>query len=145
MQKAIQKSKTIYGLKVRTKNEDEMDPKSAKIGAMWGEYFSTIAPTLPQNTLAYGVYTNYESDAFGAFDVIAGSEVKNSELEKVTLAEGNYLCFKANGELPQAVIDIWGKIWAYFADENCKEKRVFNTDYELYLGESEAEIYIGVE
>jgi len=35
--------------------------------------------------------------------------------------------------------------WAYFADENCTEKRVFKTDYELYLGESEAEIYIGVE
>ncbi len=145
MQKITQKSKTIYGLKVRTKNEDEMNSQTAKIGKMWGEYFSTIAPTLPQDTLAYGVYTNYESDAFGEFDVIAGSEVKNSELGKVILAEGNYLCFKANGELPQAIIETWGEIWAYFTDENCKEKRVFNTDYELYLGEREAEIYIEVE
>jgi len=112
---------------------------------MWGEYFSSIAPTLPQGTEAYGVYANYESDAFGEFDVFAGSVVENATLENVTLEAGNYLCFKADGELPQAVIDTWGEIWAYFADENCKEKRAFKTDYELYLGESEAEIYIGVE
>ena len=68
--------------KVRTKNKDEMNPQTAKIGKMWGEYFSTIAPTLPQDTHAYGVYTNYESDAFGAFDVIAGSEVENSKLKR---------------------------------------------------------------
>lgn len=122
-----------------------MNPQTAKIGQMWGKWFSTIALTLPQDTKVYGIYTNYESDAFGAFDVIVGSEVENSELEKVTLAEGNYLCFKAKGELPQAVIDTWGEIWAYFADKNCKEKRAFTADYELYLGESEAEIYIGVE
>jgi len=145
MQKITQKSKTIYGLKVRTKNENEMNPQTAKIGQMWGEYFSSIAPTLAQGTERYGVYTNYESDAFGEFDVSAGSTVENAALEKVTLEAGNYLCFKADGELPQAVIDTWGTIWAYFSDENCKEKRTYKTDYELYLSESEAEIYIGVE
>ena len=145
MQKVKKESKVIYGLKVRTKNEDEMNPQTAKIGKMWGEYFSTIAPTLAQGTEAYGVYANYESDAFGEFDVFSGSVVENATLEKVTLEAGNYLCFKVDGELPQAVIDTWGEIWAYFADENCKEKRIFKTDYELYLGESEAEIYIGVE
>jgi len=145
MTKVTQKSKTIYGLKVRTTNEKEMNPQTAKIGALWGEYFAKILPTLPEGTQGYGVYANYESDAFGEFDVFAGSDIANDRLEKVTLEEGNYLCFKTNGELPQAVIETWGEIWAYFSDEHCKEVRAYKTDYELYLNESEAEIYIGVE
>ena len=145
MKRVTQKSKTIYGLKVRTTNEKEMNPETAKIGGLWGEYFSTILPTLPNSTQMYGVYANYESDAFGVFDVFAGSEIVNDALEKVTLSEGNYLCFKAKGELPQAVIETWGEIWAYFSDEHCKEIRTFKSDYELYLSENEAEIYIGVE
>jgi len=144
MNKVTQKSKTIYGLKVRTTNEKEMNPETAKIGALWGDYFENILPTLPEATQGYGVYANYESDAFGEFDVFAGSEVLNDALEKVVLKEGNYLCFKTNGELPQAVIETWGEIWAYFSDEHCKEIRTYKTDYELYLSENEAEIYIGV-
>jgi len=71
--------------------------------------------------------------------------MKNEELETVTLYEGNYLCFEAKGEMPQAVIETWGEIWAYFSGDNCSEKRVFKTDFELYLGQDKAEIYIGVE
>jgi len=145
MKKVTRESKTISGLKVRTTNEAEMNPQTAKIGQMWGEFFEKIAPTLDENRSVYGVYTNYESDAFGEFDVIAGSDMKNEELETVTIKEGNYLCFQAKGEMPQAVIETWGKIWAYFSDENCREKRVFKSDFELYLGQDEAEIYIGVE
>lgn len=92
-----------------------------------------------------GVVLNSIFAYIGEFDVFAGSEVENSKLEKVTLEEGNYLCFKTNGELPQAVIDTWGEVWQYFSDESCPDKRVFKTDYELYLSENEAEIYIGVE
>ena len=44
MTKVIQKSKTIYGLKVRTTNEKEMNPETAKIGALWGGYFAKILP-----------------------------------------------------------------------------------------------------
>jgi len=145
MKKVQLESKTISGLKVRTTNEAEMNPETAKIGQMWGAFFKKIAPTLEENTSVYGVYTNYESDAFGEFDVIAGSDMKNEELETVTLYEGNYLCFEAKGEMPQAVIETWGKIWTYFSDENCSEKRVFKTDFELYLEQDKAEIYIGVE
>jgi len=145
MKKVKLESKTISGLKVRTKNEAEMNPETAKIGQMWGEFFEKIAPTLEENASVYGVYTNYEADAFGEFDVIAGSDMQNEELETVTLHEGNYLCFEAKGEMPQAVIETWGEIWAYFSEVNCSEKRVFKSDFELYLGQDKAEIYIGVE
>ncbi len=147
MKKITQEAKTITGFKVRTKNEDEMNPKTAKIGALWQNYFEQIMPTLGEMPPpAYGVYSNYESDAFGEFDVLVGGQgVENiADLETVTLEEGNYLCFEANGELPQAVIDTWGEIWSYFSDENCSQKRLFKTDYECYMSQSEAKIYIGV-
>ena len=144
MKKVELKSKKIYGLTIRTNNEKEINPETAQIGALWGEYFAKVLPTLPESSKGYGVYSNYESDAFGDFDVMAGAEIENEELATVTLQEGTYLCFKAEGELPQAVIDTWGEIWNYFADENCSEIRVFKTDFELYLSESEAEVYIGI-
>ncbi len=148
MQKVKLENRTIIGLKVRTKNEDEMNPNTQKIGSLWQNFFTNIMPSLGETPPPlYGVYSNYESDANGEFDVLVGA--KSVELldarEKVILEEGTYLCFKAKGELPQAVIETWGEIWAYFSDENSKEKRAYRTDFELYLSKDEAEIYIGVE
>ncbi|HIP29078.1 MAG TPA: AraC family transcriptional regulator [Sulfurovum sp.] len=142
------KSKTITGLQVRTKNEDEMNPEVAKIGALWQNFFANIMPTLGETPPPlYGVYSNYESDAHGEFDVLVGAEevVQTKERASVTLKESKYLCFKAKGELPQSVIETWGEIWAYFSDENCKDVRVYKTDFEKYISRDEAEIYIGVE
>jgi len=140
--------KTITGLKVRTKNEDEMNHKRAQIGALWQNFFENIMPS-PGETPPplYGVYSNYESDAHGEFDVLVGAEeVEKSEgRESIVLQEGRYLCFTAKGELPQAVIETWSEVWAYFADENCKEKRVYKTDFEKYISQDEAEIYIGIK
>ncbi len=147
MQKVTVKSKTITGLKVRTNNEDEMNPKIAKIGALWQNFFEHIMPTLGETPPPlYGVYTHYESDAHGEFDLFVGAkEVEKSDgRESVTLEEGTYLCFRAKGELPQAVIDTWGKIWNYFSDEKCQEKRAYKTDFEKYISQDEAEIYIGI-
>ncbi len=148
MKKINLTNKIITGLKIRTKNSDEMNPDVAKIGLLWQSFFLDIVPTLKEtNVPTYGVYTNYESDAMGEFDVLVGVENLpiSDELSSVTLKEGKYLCFESKGEMPQAVIETWGEIWNYFSDENCKEKRAYGTDFELYLSESEAEIYIGVE
>ena len=147
MKKIKLTSKVITGLKTRTKNSDEMNPKIAKIGSLWQNFFAKLVPTLEKPTVPmYGVYTNYESDAMGEFDLLVGVEnLKESDkLTSVTLKEGNYLCFESKGEMPQAIIETWGEIWAYFSDKNCTEKRAYGTDFELYLSQSEAEIYIGV-
>ena len=148
MQKVKLENKTIIGLKARTKNEDEMNPKVAKIGALWQNFFENIIPLLGETPPPlYGVYSNYESDAHGEFDVLVGAESVEltDDREKIILKEGTYLCFESKGEMPQAVIDTWAKIWAYFSDDNCQEKRTYGTDFELYLNQNEAEIYIGVE
>jgi predicted transcriptional regulator YdeE len=70
---------TVAGLRVRTTNAAEHQPQSAKIGPMWGRFFSeeqaeSIPGKIPGSAI-YGVYSAYESDASGAFDVTAGVAV----------------------------------------------------------------------
>ena len=139
-------AKTIVGLQIRTKNADEMNPDTQKIAPLWGRFFHEMFPTLKEDATVYGVYHNYESDAMGEFDVLVGADVMDmtDEMTSVTLAEGQYLMFPVEGELPQAIIDTWGKVWAYFDDPSVDERRAYETDFELYTSATEAEIYIGV-
>ena len=140
-------AKTIKGLQIRTKNADEMNPETQKIAPLWGKFFAEIMPTFSATPPPlYGVYSNYESDAFGEFDVLVGADVleESDSFKSVTLEAGKYLVFTAKGELPQAIIETWGQVWAYFEDPSIDEKRAFKTDFELYTSETEAEIYIGV-
>jgi len=69
---------------------------------------------------------------------------QTNERASISLNEGKYLCFTAKGELPQTVIETWGEVWAYFADENYKDVRVYKTDFEKYISKDKAEIYIGI-
>ncbi|TOM26552.1 GyrI-like domain-containing protein, partial [Vibrio parahaemolyticus] len=96
----------------------------------------------------FGIYTNYESDFTGAFDVIACSDTLSPEIlsdsVKVNVTSGKYVTFAASGEMPQAVIDLWGKVWSYFSSENCLYKRAYTTDFEYYKSAHEVEISIAV-
>lgn len=144
IQKVVLETKTIVGLQTRTKNVDEMNPDTGKIAPLWGRYYNEVLPNLSEGTTVYGVYYNYESDATGMFDVLAGSEQEGEGLASVTLEEGRYLKFPVKGEMPEAIIDAWGKVWAYFEDPSIDEKRAYETDFEVYKSADEAEIYIGV-
>ena len=137
-------SKTIYGLQTRTRNVDEINLDTGKIAPLWGRYYNEVFPHLGEGTTVYGVYSNYESDAHGMFDVLAGSEQEGEALASVTLEEGRYLKFPVKGEMPQAIIDAWGQVWAYFDDPSIDERRAYGTDFEHYISADEAEIYIGV-
>ena len=137
-------SKTISGLQTRTQNTDEMNTETQKIAPLWGKFYAELMPTLKEGTALYGVYTNYESDADGMFDVLVGSEQEGEGLVSVTLEAGKYLKFSAKGEMPQAIIDTWKQVWAYFEDPSIDERRAYETDFEHYISMNEAEIYIGV-
>ncbi len=140
-------AKTITGLQVRTKNADEMNPETQKIAPLWGRFFAEVLPTLGTTPPPlYGVYSNYESDAFGEYDLLVGAEVleEGDGIKSVTLEAGKYLVFTAKGELPQAIIETWGQVWAYFEDPSIDERRAYKTDFEHYISKDEAEIYIGV-
>jgi len=141
------KEKIIYGISTRTKNIDEMNPQTAKIGAIWQKFYQTVEC----EEKVYGVYYNYESDANGEFDVLAGYETSNEKLESVKIEKGKYLVFHKTYEenndnsTVQAIIETWGKIWEYFSNENSQYKRAYRTDFEYYKNQNEIEIYISIQ
>jgi len=146
IQKVERISKRIIGLQVRTKNTDEMNADTHKIAPLWARFYDEVFPSLREDATVYSVYHNYASDAQGEFDVLVGADVLsvNEEMTEVTLVEGRYLVFRVKGEFPQAIIDGWEKVWAYFEDPSIDEKRSFETDFEVYNSTDEMEIYIGV-
>lgn len=146
IQKVNIESKRIKGLQIRTKNSDEMHTNTQKIAPLWGRFFQEVLPTLPEGTTVYGVYHNYASDAQGEYDVLIGTDMleRSEEMQEVTLQEGRYLMFPVKGELPQAIMDAWQRVWAYFDDPSIDERREYGTDFEKYISKDEVEIYIGV-
>ncbi len=141
------KSFTVQGFQVRTTNAAEQMSSTAKIGALWQRYFSTPGVAMSE---IYGVYSGYESDWTGAFDVTAGSEVSPSAMPKadhatVQIEGGQYLLFHAKGAMPQAVFEAWGRVWQYFCAPRADWQRCYVTDFEQYLGADEVAVCIGVK
>ncbi|MEF1290152.1 GyrI-like domain-containing protein [Vibrio sp. M260118] len=138
----------VAGYSVRTTNLAEQEEGTAKIGHLWQRFFSEVAPSLDPGAKVYGLYTNYESDYTGEFDVIACSDClisSDADFVSTQIATGNYLVFSAKGEFPTVVIELWKEVWAYFSDPNYPHQRSYNTDFEFYKSADEVEIYIGVE
>lgn len=65
-------------------------------------------------------------------------------IKKVVQEERFYLVFPVKGKRPKATEETWAKIVAYFEDESIDERRSFEHDFEKYISEEEAEIYIEV-
>ena len=143
--------KLIYVISTRTKNSNEMNPETAKIGAIWQKFDSTVEVNYKGGEKVYGVYYNFESDANGEFDVLAGYETLNDKLDTVKIQKGKYLVFNKvfdetdDNTRIQAVIETWGKVWEYFSNENSQYKRIYKTDFEYYKNQNEIEIYISIE
>lgn len=141
---------TVAGLQVRTINSDEFNSKTAKLPQLWGQFQSAgVADSVPnrlEKESIFGVYSDYDSDATGFYSVTAGVMVspESSLLATVHVQPGDYLVFEGQGDMPQAVVDTWKRVWSYFAD-NTKYKRNYKTDFERYQGPNSIAIYIGVE
>ena len=72
--KTLTETIACQGLSVRTTNQQELNPVTAKLGTLWLSFYQNIFSKLPAGSAAYGIYHNYESDAHGAFDVTASCE-----------------------------------------------------------------------
>ena len=142
--------KIIYGISTRTKNANEMHPETAKIAAIWQKFDSTVEVNYKDDEKVYGVYYNYESDANGEFDVLAGYKTSHDKLDTVKIQKGKYLVFNKTFENTddntriQAIIETWGNIWEYFSNESSQYKRMYKTDFEYYKDPYEIEIYISI-
>ena len=76
-EKYITESFKIVGLSIRTSNN-----KNEEIIALWGKLFSENLSEKVINKVnndIYCVYSNYENDQYGEYDVILGFKVSNIE------------------------------------------------------------------
>ncbi len=137
----------IAGISVRTTNAAEFNPATGQIAGLWGRFFSEGLPdSLPgkrADSPNYGVYSGYESDYMGAFDVTAGVATTQSA-GGLALQAGDYLVFSGTGPMPQTVLQTWGVVWQYF-QSNPNVQRSYATDFEAYLSPNKVEIHIGVK
>lgn len=142
----------VAGIRVRTTNQEEMSPETAKLGSLWGRFFQEgiagrIANQVPDSP-SYGVYSDYESDVNGPYSVTAGVQIDpagtgGGEFTHVDVRGGEYLVFAGKGAMPQVVIDTWLAVWDYFSQPS-EFTRAYTTDFELYKGMDEVVIHISV-
>jgi len=136
----------VSGLTVRTTNREENDPATARIGALWNRFFGEqtygSTPHRTSDTRIFSVYSAYESDAHGAFDVTAGVAVAEGP-NSIAIEAGDYLVFTGRGEMPQMVIATWQRIWQYF-EAHPQIARRYRSDFEAYEGPDAVAIHIGV-
>lgn len=148
MQPVKVKAFQLTGYSVRTSNLEEMQPAAAKIGELWAQFYSQQGNKLTEQSNVYGVYTDYESDFSGQYCVYAATDtpIHDEQLSSITIASGSYFVFSAQGELPHAVIELWGYIWEYFSnDQDDIYQRAYTTDFEHFKTPSSFDIYIAVK
>jgi predicted transcriptional regulator YdeE len=136
----------VSGLTIRTTNREESDPATARIGKLWGRFFGeetyASTPERTSDTRIFSLYSAYESDAHGAFDVTAGVAVSGGE-GSLAVEAGDYLVFSGQGEMPKMVIATWERIWQYF-EAHPEIARRYRSDFEAYEGPDKVAIHIGV-
>lgn len=134
---------TVTGFSVRTQNSEEFNQKTAKLPSLWQQFYTS---ELTRNANIFGVYSNYDSDANGAYTVTVGikSDHTKTQLSSVTVHAGNYLVFQGRGPMPATVVETWKQVWAFF-ETNSEHRRNFISDFEAYSGSDQVAIYIGLE
>lgn len=132
---------TISGITARTTNARESGPDGL-LPELWSRYFRSPGPAQPGEDnphLLYAVYTDYESDASGAYTVLIGhecgdepgGEARNEDLQQVVVPEADYYVFETRrGPVFEVVLEAWQEVWAYFQDSQVQ--RAYTGDFELY-------------
>lgn len=145
-------SNQIVGLAARTTNAAESNPATARIPKLWGQFmaedWSNRLEQLGATGPTVAVYSAYESDHTGSYQLLVGRELRTSTrlpkpLEQVAPDAGSYLVFRCSGPLPQAVIDGWQAVWAHF-DRKTPPARAYTFDFEIYDGSGAVEIWVAV-
>ncbi|MBF0105901.1 MAG: AraC family transcriptional regulator [Deltaproteobacteria bacterium] len=142
----------VVGVNARTTNQTEWKSDTAKLPALWKNFFTmNVCSTIPnaiEGNQIYGVYSDYESDYNGAYTVTAGKRVSESKnlpqgLTPVNIESGTYLVFEGRGPLPEIVIQLWQEIWSYFSKPQ-SPKRKYTTDFELYKPDGWVAVHVAV-
>ena len=139
--------KIIAGICINTNNKKA----SIDISKLWNEFFSSNIVSKIKNkkpdSFIYGVYSDYQSDLNGNYNITAGVEIPKSEIKNnniVKIKKGKYLLFENKGTLPDIVIQTWKTIWSYF-EEHKDIKRDYTSDFEVYESDKNIKIYISIK
>lgn len=137
----------LSGISTRTNNRNESNEETQKIAPLWEQYDveNIYSQTLNKvnDTSFYGIYSNYESDHNGDYDITVAVEVTKAK-KPIVIENKRYLVFKKEGELPEVAFVLWQEIWDYF-ENNDEYERDFLIDFEKYSKENEVEIYISIK
>jgi predicted transcriptional regulator YdeE len=141
---------TVLGFAIRTTNARETSGEEGQIGPLWGRFLQGAGDSIP-NVLEphaiYSVYTNYESDENGPYDLILGKIVDPSQqapdgMRAVQIPDAKYRLFPARESSPEAIQSAWQSVYQYFA-KHPKDQRAYTWDFERHSRHSVA-IYIAV-
>lgn len=142
------KEKKVVGLNIRTNNNDPN--MSNDIGKLWNEFFNQGIFSEIKNKVnerAIGLYSNYESDFTGDYDMTVACEVSDEkEIPKGTIVKkipaGKYAKFIVKGHMQKAVYEFWQELWTMNLD------RAYTCDFEEYINSdidnAEINIYIAL-
>ncbi|MBI1751834.1 MAG: effector binding domain-containing protein [Acidobacteria bacterium] len=138
---------TVSGLGLRTRNAAEADPSTARIPGLWDRFMAEgLAERLGGSSPAvHGVYTAYESDQHGSYQVLAGVKVERPVpgFDSIDIPPGRYLRFDGRGPLPQAIIETWARVWSHFEKPGAPGRR-FLADFETYGPGEAVSIHVSI-
>lgn len=148
----------VTGVSVRTTNAEEAGP-DGRLPKLWESYFNSKLAAMSgikNPDYIYALYTDYESDATGAYTTLIGHETADapaqdgSLFEIKSIPESKYLVFQTqSGPAYEVVAQAWQEIWSYFKES--PEVRTYTGDFELYdtrnydPANTQIEIYIAIE
>jgi predicted transcriptional regulator YdeE len=149
---------TMVGISARTTNAKEMSGKGV-IGQQWDRFMkegllSKIPNKVDSNILA--VYTDYESDANGAYTYVIGARVSSAAdvppgMVAKKIPAGRYAVFTSEkGFVGKVVAETWMRIWAV-PKSAPGGNRAYQADFEVYdqraadPQNAQVDIYVGIK
>jgi predicted transcriptional regulator YdeE len=127
-----------------------MAAAGSRIGPLWQSFMNGGADSIPEALDAastYSVYTGYETDHTGAYDVILGRRVHDPSeapagMRGISIPAGRYLLFRAAGRSVPDIQAAWRGVYDYFAGDSAP-RRAFTYDFEKHSSDG-VEVYIAV-
>ncbi len=139
----------VIGIAARTTNQLEM-AGAGRIGDLWGRFFAGAGAQIPGavDEAIYSVYSGYESDETGLYDVLVGKKVREDAeapagFTSIQIPAARYMTFPAADSTPASVIAAWKAVYAYFSAPDATARRAFTMDFERHAPDR-AELFIAV-
>ncbi|MED4783045.1 GyrI-like domain-containing protein [Brevibacillus choshinensis] len=149
----------IAGIGIRTTNQQQSEGNGS-IGELWQRYYTEgIQDRTPDRLdpdVVLGVYSEYESNENGAYNLLIGSAVQPGSdvpqgLTVLSVPAGTYAVFTTRrGPLVEVVVEAWNHVWQW--SHQTGNKRTFTADFERYDRQScadpnnaQVQLYIACE